>query len=219
MAWEYGDVVVTRDVIDGKPWVAVPQYVVDDTADLLVTYLPEGAPVRLPPRLRPPVVPAARRGRAAGRSSCADPATRTRCCTSGAAPAASSSAWYVNLEAPFRRTPIGFDYSDEELDIVVLPDGSWSFKDWDLLDEHVANGRYTRRAGGADPRRRPAHRRRARRRRRGGGATSGSRGSPTPSGPRPSCPTAGATSPSDAFSPSKCRSGVIWTPPATHARA
>ena len=44
MAWEYGDVVVTRDVIDGKPWVAVPQYVVDDTADLLVTYLPEGAP-------------------------------------------------------------------------------------------------------------------------------------------------------------------------------
>ena len=45
MAWEYGDVVVTRDVIDGKPWVAVPQYVVDDTADLLVTYLPEGAPI------------------------------------------------------------------------------------------------------------------------------------------------------------------------------
>ena len=33
--------------------------------------------------------------------------------------------------------------ADLELDIVVLPDGSWSFKDWDLLDEHVARGRYT----------------------------------------------------------------------------
>ena len=49
----------------------------------------------------------------------------------------------MNLEEPFRRTPIGFDYADEELDIIVLPDGSWSFKDWDLLDEHVASGRYT----------------------------------------------------------------------------
>ena len=56
---------------------------------------------------------------------------------------ASSAAWYLNLEEPYRRTPIGFDYSDEELDIIVLPDGSWSFKDWDLLDEHLANGRYT----------------------------------------------------------------------------
>ena len=53
------------------------------------------------------------------------------------------SGWYVNLEEPFRRTPIGFDYADLELDIVVLPDGSWSFKDWDLLDEHVASGRYS----------------------------------------------------------------------------
>ena len=45
MAWQYGDVVVARDVMDGKPWLAMPQYVVDDTADLLVTYLPEGTPI------------------------------------------------------------------------------------------------------------------------------------------------------------------------------
>jgi len=29
MGRQYGDVVVTRDVIDGKPWIAVPQYVVE----------------------------------------------------------------------------------------------------------------------------------------------------------------------------------------------
>lgn len=53
------------------------------------------------------------------------------------------TCWYVNLEEPFRRTPIGFDSSDQELDIVVLPDRSWFFKDWDLLDQHVARGRYS----------------------------------------------------------------------------
>ena len=51
--------------------------------------------------------------------------------------------WYVNFEVPYERTPIGYDVSDSELDIVMGADGSWSFKDWDLLDEHVRRGRYT----------------------------------------------------------------------------
>jgi Protein of unknown function (DUF402) len=33
------------------------------------------------------------------------------------------TCWYVNLEEPFHRTPIGIDFADLELDIVVLPDG------------------------------------------------------------------------------------------------
>jgi hypothetical protein len=33
-------------------------------------------------------------------------------------------AWYVNLQEPFRRSRLGFDTQDLELDVVVSPDGS-----------------------------------------------------------------------------------------------
>ena len=32
--------------------------------------------------------------------------------------------WYINLETPLLRTPIGFDTMDHELDIVISPDRS-----------------------------------------------------------------------------------------------
>ena len=37
--------------------------------------------------------------------------------------------WYVNLQAPLRRTPLGWDTTDWALDLVVRPDGSWRWKD------------------------------------------------------------------------------------------
>lgn len=40
--------------------------------------------------------------------------------------------WYVNLEAPWRRTSVGFDSWDHTLDLVVAPDlGGWAWKDED----------------------------------------------------------------------------------------
>ena len=41
--------------------------------------------------------------------------------------------WYVNLQAPLRRTPLGFDTTDHDLDLVVEPDGSWWLKDEEEL--------------------------------------------------------------------------------------
>ena len=44
--------------------------------------------------------------------------------------------WYVNLQEPLRRTPIGFDTMDQILDIVIKPDLSgWSWKDEDEFRE------------------------------------------------------------------------------------
>lgn len=43
--------------------------------------------------------------------------------------------WYVNLERPLTRAPIGFDYLDQELDIYVRPDRSWELLDEDEFDE------------------------------------------------------------------------------------
>jgi hypothetical protein len=37
--------------------------------------------------------------------------------------------WYVNLEEPMRRSPAGFDTRDLQLDIVIAPDGTWTWKD------------------------------------------------------------------------------------------
>jgi hypothetical protein len=43
--------------------------------------------------------------------------------------------WYVNMQEPIRRTCLGFDFLDHELDIVVSPDRDWRWKDRDHLEQ------------------------------------------------------------------------------------
>jgi hypothetical protein len=53
-----------------------------------------------------------------------------------------ADAWYVNLEAPWTRTAIGFDSRDHVLDVEVAPDlSSWSWKDEDELRWSVDHGK------------------------------------------------------------------------------
>jgi len=51
--------------------------------------------------------------------------------------------WYVNIQEPLRRVPLGFETDDLILDICIDPDGSWSWKDEDELEQAVALGRFT----------------------------------------------------------------------------
>jgi hypothetical protein len=51
--------------------------------------------------------------------------------------------WYVNLQAPLRRSALGFDTRDHALDITVEPDGTWQWKDEDHLEKAVAIGLFT----------------------------------------------------------------------------
>ncbi|MDH3601860.1 MAG: DUF402 domain-containing protein, partial [Candidatus Tectomicrobia bacterium] len=53
------------------------------------------------------------------------------------------AGWYLNLQELFRRTSVGYDTQDLELDIWVFPDDSWQVKDLDLLPQRVAEGRWT----------------------------------------------------------------------------
>jgi len=49
--------------------------------------------------------------------------------------------WYINLEEPFRRTALGFDWLDQMLDIVVSPDlSTWHWKDEDEFEAAVRFG-------------------------------------------------------------------------------
>lgn len=52
-------------------------------------------------------------------------------------------AWYVDLQAPFRRTDDGFESEDHVLDIVIAPDLSWRWKDEDEFDAALRIGRFT----------------------------------------------------------------------------
>jgi hypothetical protein len=52
--------------------------------------------------------------------------------------------YYVNLEDPLRPTPLGFDTTDNLLDVVIEPDRSaWRWKDEDELEEAIARGLFT----------------------------------------------------------------------------
>ena len=51
------------------------------------------------------------------------------------------TGWYVNLETPLAPTPIGFDFTDHLLDVLVEPDRTtWRWKDEDELAEAVERG-------------------------------------------------------------------------------
>ena len=53
-------------------------------------------------------------------------------------------AWYVNLQAPLARTPIGFDTEDHVLDLVIEPDlSAWEWKDEEELEDAIQVGRFT----------------------------------------------------------------------------
>jgi hypothetical protein len=53
------------------------------------------------------------------------------------------AGYYINLQAPLRRTPIGYDSFDHVLDIVVAPDRSWRWKDEDEFEEAIQLGLLT----------------------------------------------------------------------------
>ena len=48
--------------------------------------------------------------------------------------------WYVNLQEPFRRTPLGFDVRDLQLDILVDTERKWRWKDEDELEASIEPG-------------------------------------------------------------------------------
>ena len=51
--------------------------------------------------------------------------------------------YFVNMEEPFRLTPVGFDTQDHTLDLEVTPELSWCWRDESELANHVAEGFYT----------------------------------------------------------------------------
>jgi hypothetical protein len=148
MTWTHGQAIVRREVLKTGPWLGTIVFVVEDAPNRLVTYLPEGAPFGFPEGDWP--TPDGRHpwhGRCAweghGTLMLQQPGERYAVWYFWNGPERAFAGWYLNLQEPFRRTSIGYDTQDLELDIWVFPDGSWQVKDLELLPQRVAEGRWT----------------------------------------------------------------------------
>jgi hypothetical protein len=140
---------VRREVLrDGRPWCGVTVHVVADEPGLLATYICAGAPLEFPPGpwptpdgLHPWSGNPAWRGH--GVLMLQRPGEAHAVWHFWTGPDRDFAGWYINLQEPFRRTSIGYDTQDLELDIQIYPDGNWNLKDEEFLDVRVAEGRFT----------------------------------------------------------------------------
>lgn len=148
----HGDVVALRYITsDGRIEICWPCRVVEDRADVVALFIAEGSPYMASPKKTaaqkrrqplPPVPPdrflwrndtlrVMLPGRAHSVSLSWEPRSRRLL------------KYFVNMEEPFRRTPVGFDTQDHTLDIEATPALDWRWRDEQELANHVEEGFYT----------------------------------------------------------------------------
>ena len=144
--WEPGDQIVRRELCLGRPWLGQAAVVVQDSDDLLALYIPEGSELAYPegdwPGGRHPWE-GKNRWRGHGVLQLQRPSEAHAVWLFWQGAERSLGCWYVNLQAPFRRTAVGIDTQDHELDVVIQPNGDWRFKDEEWLDRWIELGRWT----------------------------------------------------------------------------
>ena len=147
--WSAGDVVLRREVLnDGRSWCEIPVIVVRDDDALLASYIAAGAPVRFPagrfpsPNGRHPWH-GKERWNGNGTLMLQRPREMHAIWVFWHGDERAFAGWYVNIQEPYRRTPLGYDTQDLELDIWIPRRGRWQWKDLDKLEARVREGRFT----------------------------------------------------------------------------
>ncbi len=133
----------------GRSWLDVEVRVVEDNRDALVIYLDTGTPFDFPDGpwpapdgLHPWLGRPGWEGY--GCLMLQRPGEHHAVWHFWEGEARSFSHWYINIQTAFRRSAKTLDTQDLELDLVVAPDGSWEMKDWDAMDDRVADGRFSK---------------------------------------------------------------------------
>jgi len=135
--WREGDTVLRREVRnDGWAWLELEVRVVRDDDDLLATYIPPGP--------EPHPWSARRSWQGHGVLMLQRPGEAHAIWVFWQGPHREHHGWYVNFQEPFRRTERGYDTQDLELDIWIPAGGGWAWKDADVLEHRIAEGRFTR---------------------------------------------------------------------------
>ena len=145
MTRESGEAIVRREVWRGRPKVAWGGIVVEDTPSLLALYMPEGSPLAFADDFFGAPHPWSTRSRWEGHGvlQLQQPGEMDAVWVFWHGPEREFRGWYVNLQEPFRRTRLGFDTQDLELDLIVELDGSWHYKDQEKLAGWIERGRWT----------------------------------------------------------------------------
>jgi hypothetical protein len=137
---------VWRDVHRGRVWRAQACRVVEETPEHAALWMPRGSLAMLP------VDDTGARIRIPGEAWELEPISSKRdaICLGRAGrphsiylffkPDGAVEHWYVNFEQPLRRTPVGYDTFDHKLDLIVMPDGTYRWKDEDELEHAAAAG-------------------------------------------------------------------------------
>jgi hypothetical protein len=140
-----GEAIVRREVWHDEPKVGWAGIVVEDTPQLLALYMPEGSPFGFADDFFGGPHPWSHHDRWEGHGvlQLQRPGEMHAVWVFWHGPEREFRGWYVNLQEPFRRTRLGFDTQDLELDLVVGRDGSWCYKDDEKLESWIHRGRWT----------------------------------------------------------------------------
>jgi predicted RNA-binding protein associated with RNAse of E/G family len=144
-AFEPGDPATLREIWEGRIWSARPVTVVEDAAEQVMLFIPAGAhwmaPFRDGERLKiqEPEFELVEQPYKAHVLSFAWPGSSAAVLLFYGSDW-SPSHWYVNLEDPLHRSPVGFDTLDHKLDVIVELNGSWRWKDEDQFAEIIERG-------------------------------------------------------------------------------
>ncbi|CAA9552413.1 MAG: hypothetical protein AVDCRST_MAG87-966 [uncultured Thermomicrobiales bacterium] len=151
--WQAGDPVLLRYVRNSPADVILPVRIVHDTPDVVALYAAVGTPIKVQAkrdgtRLTRETPFVEREGMIGGLADATWTTNHVLMLHQKLhEPDRMSAIWlfwrdlewtfrgyYANLQAPLRRTPLGFDTADYLRDVEIRPDFSWAWKDEDEWD-------------------------------------------------------------------------------------
>ncbi|TWE11450.1 DUF402 domain-containing protein [Rudaeicoccus suwonensis] len=145
--WEPGDVILTREIHRDAVWMATCEYVVEDTGDRLVTFIPPGAefgfPDGHPLGEHPWKSRGAQRWTGHGKLTIARFGQPWQVSVFWHGDNRELECWYIDMIRPIQRFSGGIDGTDQELDLVIAPDGTIEEKDVTEFEQEVLDGRFT----------------------------------------------------------------------------
>jgi hypothetical protein len=142
--WSEGETIVRREVRnDGWAWCQIPVVVVRDEPDLLATFIPTGAPFTFPPG--PEIHPWSGREcwQGHGVLMLQRPGESYAVWVFWHGEEREFRSWYLKPEERCRRSATGSDTQDRGLALSVHTGGRIEWKDDELLDLRVEEGRFT----------------------------------------------------------------------------
>lgn len=146
MSWAPGEVVVWREAWRGQEYLQIPVRVIRDDATMLAYYVCEGTQYSFPAKWPFGEHHAwAKNGefRGEGIVVMQSPGAAHTIWHFWGGDDRVFAGWYVNMQEPLRRDGRSFVTQDQELDLIVRPDGTWEWKDEQELLDWVPRGRFT----------------------------------------------------------------------------